>query len=281
MAHVVTRPTPPFRSASGSLEVHQIAAASDNLVWLLVCTKTGTCAVVDGPDAEGALAYAAAHGLQISVVINTHTHPDHIGVNLDLQERGLLKNMRVIGPERARGDVPGITETVKPGDEVKLGALTGCVIETDGHLRGHVSYVFEDVVFCGDALFAGGCGRVFTGDFAAMQAGLARLSTLAPQTRVCCAHEYTEDNLRFALSVEPDNQALRERAARVRALRAEGGCAVPSTIGEELATNPMLRWGSASLLAGLKQQSPSADLHDPVGVFTATRTLKDSGQYKR
>jgi hydroxyacylglutathione hydrolase len=261
--------------------VHQIAAASDNLVWLLVCTKTGTCAVVDGPDAEGALAYAAAHGLQISVVINTHTHPDHIGVNLDLQERGLLKNMRVIGPERARGDVPGITETVKPGDEVKLGALTGCVIETDGHLRGHVSYVFEDVVFCGDALFAGGCGRVFTGDFAAMQAGLARLSTLAPQTRVCCAHEYTEDNLRFALSVEPDNQALRERAARVRALRAEGGCAVPSTIGEELATNPMLRWGSASLLAGLKQQSPSADLHDPVGVFTATRTLKDSGQYKR
>jgi hydroxyacylglutathione hydrolase len=281
MAHVVTRPTPPFRSASGALEVHQIPAASDNLVWLLVCTKTRTCAVVDGPDAEGALAYASAHDLQISVVINTHTHPDHIGVNLDLQERGLLANMRVIGPERARGDVPGITETVKPGDEVKLGALTGCVIETDGHLRGHVSYVFEDVVFCGDALFAGGCGRVFTGDFAAMQAGLARLSALAPQTRVCCAHEYTEDNLRFALSVEPDNQALQQRAARVRALRAEGGCAVPSTIGEELATNPMLRWGSASLLAGLKQQSPSADLHDPVGVFTATRTLKDSGQYKR
>jgi hydroxyacylglutathione hydrolase len=261
--------------------VHQIPAASDNLVWLLVCLKTGTCAVVDGPDAEGALDYAAAHGLTISVVINTHTHPDHIGVNLDLQERGLLAKMRVIGPSLARADVPGITEPVKPGDEVKLGALTGCVIETDGHLRGHVSYVFEDVVFCGDALFAGGCGRVFTGDFAAMQAGLSRLRALAPNTRVCCAHEYTEDNLRFALSVEPDNRALQERAQRVRALRAEGGCAVPSTIGEELGTNPMLRWDAESLLSGLKQKAPSADLHDPIGIFTATRTLKDSGQYKR
>jgi hydroxyacylglutathione hydrolase len=281
MAHVVTRPTPPFRSASGSLEVHQIPAASDNLVWLLVCTKTKTCAVVDGPDAEGALSYAAAHGLTISVVINTHTHGDHIGVNLDLQQRGLLAKMRVIGPERARADVPGITESVKPGDEVKLGALTGCVIETDGHLRGHVSYVFEDVVFCGDALFAGGCGRVFTGDFAAMQAGLSRLRALAPNTRVCCAHEYTEDNLRFALSVEPDNRALQERSQRVRALRAEGGCAVPSTIGEELGTNPMLRWDAESLLSGLKQRAPGADLHDPVGIFTATRTLKDTGQYKR
>src|SRR5690606_24742455 len=116
MTHVVTRPTPPFRSASGSLEVHQIPAASDHLVWLLVCTKTRTCAVVDGPDAEGALAHASAHGLEISVVINTHTHGDHIGVNLDLQRRGLLAKMRVIGPERARADVPGITEAVKPGD---------------------------------------------------------------------------------------------------------------------------------------------------------------------
>jgi hydroxyacylglutathione hydrolase len=281
MAHVVTRPTPPFRSASGALEVHQIPAASDNLVWLLVCTKTGTCAVVDGPDAEGALAYAAAHGLTITVVINTHTHGDHIGVNRDLAARGLLAGMRVVGPARARDDVPGITEAVKPGDQVQLGALTGQVIETDGHLRGHVSYVFEDVVFCGDALFAGGCGRVFTGDFAAMQAGLARLRALAPNTRVCCAHEYTEDNLRFALSVEPDNKALQEREKRVRALRAEGGCAVPSTIGEELTTNPMLRWDSASLLSGLRRQTAGAELLDPVSIFTATRTLKDSGHYKR
>ncbi|HKO93976.1 MAG TPA: hydroxyacylglutathione hydrolase [Polyangiaceae bacterium] len=280
MAHVVTQPQPAFRSQSGALEVHQIPAASDNLVWLLVCLKTRTCAVVDGPDAENALAYAKAHGLDISVVINTHTHGDHVGVNLDLEARGLLDDMRVIGPAAASADVPGITEQVRHGDRVQLGALTGQVLETSGHLAGHVSYVFEDVVFCGDALFTGGCGRVFTGDFVAMHTGLARLAGLDAATRVCCAHEYTEDNLRFALSVEPENQALVDRAERVRLLRAKGGCAVPSLIGEELSTNPMLRWTSPDLIAHVREQSKNPALSTPVEVFTATRKLKDSGAYR-
>jgi hydroxyacylglutathione hydrolase len=280
MAHVVTHPHPAFRSKSGAFEVHQIPAASDNLVWLLVCLKTQTCAVVDGPDAENALAHAKAHGLAISIVINTHTHGDHVGVNLDLASRGLLAGMRVIGPAAASAEVPGITEQVRHGDTIRIGALEGCVIETSGHLHGHVSYVFEDVVFCGDALFAGGCGRVFTGDFVAMQTGLARLAGLDPATRVCCAHEYTEDNLRFALSVEPENSALKQRAEQVHALRAKGGCAVPSRIGEELDTNPMLRWGSATLIEQVRAQSGNAGLSTPVEVFTATRKLKDSGAYK-
>jgi hydroxyacylglutathione hydrolase len=280
MAHVVTKPQPPFRSQSGAFEVHQIPAASDNLVWLLVCLKTKTCAVVDGPDAENALAYAKAHGLEISVVINTHTHGDHVGVNLDLEARGLLGAMRVIGPAAAASEVPGINEQVRHGDSVRIGALEGCVIETSGHLHGHVSYVFEDVVFCGDALFAGGCGRVFTGDFVAMHTGLARLAGLAPETRVCCAHEYTEDNLRFALSVEPENELLRQRAEQVRALRSQGGCAVPSRIGEELSTNPMLRWSSPTLIEHVREQSGNSGLSAPLEVFTATRKLKDSGAYK-
>jgi hydroxyacylglutathione hydrolase len=257
-----------------------VPAASDNLVWLLVCLKTRTCAVVDGPDAENALAHAKAHGLTISVVINTHTHGDHVGINLDLEARGLLVNMRVIGPAAASAQVPGISEQVRHGDSVRVGALEGRVLETSGHLAGHVSYVFEDVVFCGDALFAGGCGRVFTGDFVAMQTGLARLAELAPTTRVCCAHEYTEDNLRFALSVEPENQELLRRADQVRQLRARGDCAVPSLIGEELATNPMLRWSSPQLIGHVREQSGNASLSTPVDVFTATRKLKDSGTYR-
>lgn len=281
MAHVVSKPTPPFRSRSGAFEVHQIPAASDNLVWLMVCKQSGACAVVDGPDAEGALRYAAQHGLHIRSVLNTHTHGDHVGVNLDLAKRGKLDAMQVIGPDEARDEVPGLTRGVRHGDTLQVGDVQGTVITANGHIRGHVCFLFEDVLFSGDALFAGGCGRVFTGDFAASYEGLARLKALPPETRVCCAHEYTEDNLAFARSVEPDNAALIERQARVRAVRAQGGCAVPSTLAEEHATNPMLRWDSASLIAHVREQAGDASLSTPLEVFTATRKLKDSGRYKR
>jgi hydroxyacylglutathione hydrolase len=122
---------------------------------------------------------------------------------------------------------------------------------------------------------------VFTGDFNLMHTGLARLAALPSHTHVCCAHEYTEDNLRFALSVEPENEALTQRAATVRALRAKGGCAVPSLIGEELATNPMLRWDSPQLIKHVREQSGNPSLSSAVEVFTATRKLKDGGAYKK
>src|SRR5688500_16242119 len=115
MAHVVSKPSAPFRSRSGAFEVHQIPAASDNLVWLMVCKRSSTCAVVDGPDAEGALRYAAEHGLKIGIVLNTHTHGDHIGVNLDLARRGKLEAMQVVGPDEARDEVPGLTRGVRHG----------------------------------------------------------------------------------------------------------------------------------------------------------------------
>jgi hydroxyacylglutathione hydrolase len=281
MAHVVSKPRAPFPSRSGAFEVHQIPAASDNLVWLMVCRASGHCAVVDGPSAEEALAYAAEHGLRIDTVLNTHTHGDHVGVNVDLARRGLLQGMQVIGPYAAREEVPGLTRGVRHDDTLQVGEVSGRVIVANGHIRAHVCFLFEDVLFAGDALFAGGCGRVFTGDFAASYEGLARLAALAPETRVCCAHEYTEDNLAFALSVEPENQALIERKARVRELRAQGGCAVPSTIAEELATNPMLRWSSPALITHVCEQSGNPSLSAPLDVFTATRKLKDSGRYKR
>jgi hydroxyacylglutathione hydrolase len=281
MSHVVKKPTAPFRSASGAFEVHQIPAAEDNLVWILVCNKTGAAAVVDGPDAGGALAYCNEHGIKLTHVLNTHTHGDHIGVNLDLSSRGLLADMKVFGPAGALDEVPGLTRGLNHGDTLEVGAIPLRVLLTEGHIVGHISFVLEDVVFCGDALFTGGCGRVFTGDHTAMFEGLERLAALDGNTRVCCAHEYTQDGLKFALSVEPENQALRERNERVNKLREAGGCAVPSTIGEERATNPFLRSRSEALIAHVREQAKDAALDTPLAVFTATRKLKDSGAYKR
>lgn len=281
MAHVVSVPTPPFRARSGAFEVHQIPAAEDNLIWLFVCLRTGAAAIVDGPDAEAVLAYADARGINVSHVLNTHTHGDHIGLNRDLLRKGILPGLEVIGPRKVARDVPGITRAVDDGDTVEVGACTGKVLRTEGHIEGHICFLFEDVLFCGDTLFAGGCGRVFTGDYHAMHTGLTRLAALPGDTRVCCAHEYTVDNLRFALSVEPHNAALQQRYKEVCAIRAEGRSAVPSTIALELSTNPMLRTSSPELIAQVRAQAPGVDLSTPLAVFTATRKLKDSGAYKR
>jgi hydroxyacylglutathione hydrolase len=279
MAHVVAHPTAPFRSASGALEVHQIPAWQDNLVWLLVDTASGEAAAVDGPDAGGALDYCRARGFDLTTIINTHTHGDHVGINHDLERRGLLAKMRVVGPARAAGAVPGITEEVDDGAEVAFGEGRARVLLTEGHIDGHVSYVFEDVLFCGDTLFGAGCGYLFDGPPAKMHASLGRLAELDGKTRVCCAHEYTEDNLRFAWSVEPDNVALAERIRRVWALRAAGGSSVPSTIAEERATNPFLRHHSATLQKNVAA-AMNRTLDTPLAIFTATRQLKDTKAYR-
>jgi hydroxyacylglutathione hydrolase len=273
-------PRAPFLTADGHLEVHQVPAAQDNLVWLLRVMGTDEVAAVDGPDAACALDYCAARGLRLTTILNTHTHPDHIGINRDLAKRGLLHGMRVVGAAATREAIPGLTEAVSDGDVVRLGRAEGSVLLTEGHINGHISYVFSDALFCGDTLFGGGCGYLFDGPPSKMHASLARLARLAPETRVCCAHEYTEDNLRFAFSVEPDNAALAERIRRVWALRARGECSVPSTIAEELATNPFLRHASPTLRSNVAAASPDALVERAEEVFAATRALKNKGAYK-
>jgi hydroxyacylglutathione hydrolase len=151
---------------------------------------------------------------------------------------------------------------------------------TEGHMNGHITYLTPGAVFCGDTLFAGGCGYLFDGPPAKMWASLNRLATLPEDTLVFCAHEYTLDNLRFAAWVEPDNRDLRERLAVTTRLRAEGRCAVPSTIGEERATNPFLRAHSPSLQARLREELPEAPLHDALAVFTAARALKNTARHR-
>jgi hydroxyacylglutathione hydrolase len=263
----------------GALEVHMVPVWQDNFTYLLRCTSSGETAAVDGAEAKPVLEYVERHGLALTCLLTTHTHPDHIGLHRELAKLGMLERLRVVGAAK-RSDVPGRTEAVDEGDRVRLGQLEAQVWLTEGHVDGHLSYVFGDALLCGDTLFGGGCGYLFDGPPAAMHASLQRFATLPDATRVCCAHEYTQDNLRFAWSLEPDNPALAERIRKVWSLRAQGRSSVPSTIGDEKATNPFLRGHAPTLRASVRAALPSAPLDTPAEVFAATRKLKDMKLYK-
>jgi len=259
--------------------VHQVPSWQDNFIWLL-STPDGEAAAIDGPEAESALRYCADNGLRLTTILNTHTHPDHIGLNRDLARRGHLDAMRVVGSARRAGDIPGLTEPVDDGDAVVFGGVTGRALLTEGHIDGHISYVFGDVLFCGDTLFGAGCGYLFDGPPAKMYASLTRLAGLPGETRVCCAHEYTQDNLRFAWSVDPENDALADRIRRVWATRETGASSVPSTIAEERATNPFLRTDVPALRERVTAAFPDREYPDATAVFAATRALKDTKRYR-
>jgi len=280
MPHVVTRPPDPFLSESGALRVHQIPSASDNLIWLAVCTQTGTAGAVDGPEAGTVLQYCQAHGIRLSTILNTHTHPDHIGINRDLQRKHLLQRMRVIGSASRASEIPGITERVRDGSRIQLGDAAGEVWLTEGHIDGHISFLFDGVLFCGDTLFGGGCGRLFDGPPAKMHRSLQRMAQLPASTLVCCAHEYTEDNLRFAWMIDRDNPDLRDRIQGVWAIRRLGGSTVPSTIAEERATNPFMRVAEPSIMWAVSQHFPEIDTTDGAQVLGALREWKNRGDHK-
>jgi hydroxyacylglutathione hydrolase len=274
--HAVRVVEPAFEACGGAARIHVVPAAADNLVWLVECTRTGDVAVVDGPPDPAILLAIDAKGLRVRAIWNTHTHGDHVGVNRLFAAADRLGGVDVVGPASVAAQVPQLTHPVDDGDVVRIGEVTARVWRTEGHLRGHLSYVLDDVVFCGDTLFTGGCGYLFDGPPEAMHASLTRLAALPPETRVCCAHEYTEDNLRFATSVEPGNAALAARVVAVAARRAEGRATVPGTIGEERATNPFLRTSEPEIrrAVGLDAGAPDA------AVFAAVRRLKDSKKYK-
>lgn len=280
MSHAVSVVDGPYVLLDGRAEVHLVPVMQDNLVWVVVCTETRTAAVVDGPpDAEGVLALVDRLGVQLTTVWNTHTHWDHIGINQDLERRGLLDALTVYGPARKAKDVPGLTHPVDEGDTVGVGNVVAKVWLTEGHLDGHVSFVLDGAVFCGDTLFAGGCGYLFDGPPETMFASLMRLASLPPSTLVFCAHEYTEDNLAFAVFIEPGSVALAERLAATAEIRSAGRCTVPSTIGLEQATNPFLRPGAPALVARVVELGGTVDT--PAHTFASTRSLKNDGVHKQ
>jgi hydroxyacylglutathione hydrolase len=230
------------------LEILRIPVLSDNYVWLVHEPDSGETMVVDPAVAEPVLAVAKQCGWQITAIWNTHWHPDHIGGNAEIKA---ATGCTIIGPEAERERIPTLDVLVKEGDVVRLGAIEAQVIDVPAHTAGHIAYHFvsEQAAFVGDTLFAMGCGRLFEGTAAQMYSNMRKLEALGDDTAIYCAHEYTQSNGRFALTVEPDNAALVERMAAVDAARERGEPTVPTTIALERATNPFMRAGSVEELA--------------------------------
>lgn len=251
------------------LQVVQIPVLRDNYVYLAHDTATGACAAIDPAVAGPVLAALDERGWRLSHILNTHHHHDHVGGNLELKR---ATGCVIVGNAEDASRIPGIDLRLGDGDGFALGASKAEVIAVSGHTIGHIAYWFAGagVLFCGDTLFALGCGRLFEGTPEQMWRSLSRLRSLPPHTRVYCAHEYTEANAAFALSIDPANAALVDRAQAVRAARRAGLAAVPSTIDEERRTNPFLRADEPALAqaAGLSGAGPER-------VFAEIRRRKD------
>ena len=254
------------------MKIHQIPLLRDNYGYLIVCEKTNQAAIVDPSEADPVLRRIEQEKVEPVAILNTHHHRDHTGGN-----EGLLAavKLEVYGHKSDSGRIAGLTRGVEEGDEIQIGELKGNVLFIPGHTTGHVAYLFENNLFCGDTLFTAGCGRLFEGTPEHMHASLKKLMALPDNTKVYCGHEYTESNLRFAMSVEAKNPKLVSRFERVQGLRARGASTVPSTLEEEKQTNPFLRWDSKEIQASVKAANPNARL-DPVSVFAAVRKMKDS-----
>jgi hydroxyacylglutathione hydrolase len=252
------------------LEIIVVPCLRDNYAFLLHDTASGSTAVVDTPEVGPIEAALAERGWRLTHILNTHHHPDHVGGNTTLKAR---HGCTIIGPAADRDRIPGIDVLVADGDVVELGESTATVWDTPAHTRGHISYHFPDeqAIFVGDTLFAVGCGRLFEGTAAQMWSAMARYRALPPATRVFCAHEYTASNIRFARTVDPTNTALAAREQSVQSARAKGVFTVPTTIGDERATNPFMRADAPSLAAfvGLAGASPAE-------VLGEVRRRKDS-----
>ena len=253
------------------MRVVAIPQLMDNYAYLVVDPDTGQAAIVDCAEAEPVLRTIAQERVTLTAVLPTHHHFDHVGGNLDLL--AAQPGLAVYGVDQR---IPGLTQAVRDGDHVRVGSLDARVIFIPAHTTGHIAYYFsgQHAVFTGDTLFAGGCGRLFEGDAAMMIRSLSKLSALPDDTDVYFGHEYTEKNLRFALTLEPHNAALEKKHAWAQAQNRQGGTTTPTTIASEKATNPFLRWDSAELRQTLHERFPDLPMDD-VNVFAKTRALKD------
>lgn len=249
-------------------EVIRIPAFKDNYIWLI--RQGHQVIVVDPGESASVLEYLVQHNLELAAILVTHHHADHQG-----GIAGLVAHCKteVIGP--ATESITSVTKGVEGDEFFRLAQSLGVrVISVPGHTRGHVAYLIDDCLFCGDTLFAGGCGRVFEGTPKQLFQSLSTLAALPDTTRVYCAHEYTQSNLRFALTVDPNNQELIERVEEVDKLRAQGLATVPTSMAIEKATNPFLRCDDP--LVRQSAQSVIAGASSPESVFAALRDWKNN-----
>ena len=252
------------------LAIIQIKVLEDNYIYLIHDETSGETAVIDPALAQPVLDVLDEKGWRLTYVLNTHHHWDHVEGNLELKNKTACK---VVAAQADWERVPAFDLGVNDGDAIFLGKYKVQVIATPGHTSGHVVYYSadNDALFCGDTLFVMGCGRLFDGTAEQMYQSLQAIKALPPETRVYCAHEYTEANGRFSLSIEPDNKQLQDKMLTVRQLRAEQKPTVPSTIEQERATNPFFRVDSLSV-----QQTLGLLGENPVRVFTELRKRKDN-----
>jgi hydroxyacylglutathione hydrolase len=251
------------------IEIIQIPALADNYIYLVHEPSSSATAAVDPAVAEPVMKAVDEKGWKLTHVLNTHHHYDHVGGNLELKRQ---TGCAIVGLGRDQQRIPGITVVVGEGDIVSLGHAQAQVLDLPGHTAGHIGYWFaeDNALFCGDTLFGMGCGRLFEGLPQQMWASLEKIRALPPATRIYCAHEYTQANGRFALTLEPDNLALVARMARVNDLRGQGLPTIPSILAEELATNPFLRTDNPAIRSALGLE----DAED-WQVFARIRQLKD------
>lgn len=252
-----------------AIRIDQFMCRADNFGALVHDDATGKTLLVDAPEEKPIIAAIERTGWKPDLLLITHHHADHVEANLTLKQRF---NLTIVGPKAEAAKIPGIDRTVVEGDTIPFGAEQIQVFETPGHTAGHVSYYFPEsgVLFAADTLFAIGCGRLLECKPPVMFESLKRLAALPPATKVYCGHEYTQSNARFALTVDPTNAALKERAAEVDALRAEDKATLPTTIGRELATNPFLRWHDPAIRKHLGMEDAS-----DAEVFAEIRRRKD------
>ncbi|MTI09469.1 hydroxyacylglutathione hydrolase [Curvivirga aplysinae] len=251
------------------LEIVQIPVWDDNYIYLVHEPNSKKTAVVDPAEAKPVLDEANKRGWQITHILNTHHHFDHVGGNEDIQK---ATGAIVAGAANDTRRIPGISITLADGDEFEFGQSKAKIFDTPGHTKGHIAYWFEDsqALFCGDTLFALGCGRLFEGSPEQMWDSLLKLRNLPTDTNVYCAHEYTSANADFAITIEPKNEDLKKRVEKIKQMRDLDMPTVPSKLKEEVKTNPFLRADDADIAAFLK-----LDGEDPATVFAEIRRRKD------
>lgn len=253
-------------------QVHQFMCLEDNFGVLVHDPDTGATASMDAPEAGPVLAALEATGWNLTDILVTHHHNDHIGGIAGVKEK--FPGARIVAARKDQARIAGADLYVAEGEKVNVGNLTARIIETPGHTSGHIVYFFEQdhLLFAGDTLFALGCGRAFEAPPPVLHESLQKLAGLPADTRIYCGHEYTLSNARFSLTVDPDNAKLRARFADVQMLRDAGKPTLPTTLSLELETNPFLRVGDA----GIRQHLGMPDA-EPAAVFTELRERKNRG----